>query len=74
MVTVSAVVADRRGRTTFYATRRGSVGTAVNDPRSLPAIDFGNLDANFRLLHFTGLVCPGGKVLEIGCGRGTLVH
>lgn len=46
----------------------------MNDPRSLPSIEFGNLDANLRFLDDTGLLRPGIKVLEIGCGRGTLVH
>src|SRR6185436_7584578 len=54
--------------------REDPVDTAVNDPRSLPSIEFGNLDANIRFLDDTGLLRPGTKVLEIGCGRGTLVH
>ena len=48
--------------------------TAVSDPRLVPSIEFGNVDANLRFLDDTGLLAPGVKVLEIGCGRGTIVH
>jgi SAM-dependent methyltransferase len=36
--------------------------------------EFGNLDANLQFLEDTELLRPGLKVLEIGCGRGTLLH
>ena len=36
--------------------------------------EFGNLDANLRFLDDTGLLHSGLKLLEIGCGRGTLLH
>ena len=75
-MTASGVAADRKSWTTFYASlrRENPVGTAVNNPRSFPTIEFGNLDANLRFLDDTGLLRRGHKVLEIGCGRGTLVH
>lgn len=46
----------------------------MSDPRPVPSVEFGNLDANLRFLDDSGLLHPGVKVLEIGCGRGTLVH
>ena len=46
----------------------------MDNPRSQPTLEFGNLDANLRFLDDTGLLRPGRHVLEIGCGRGTLVH
>jgi SAM-dependent methyltransferase len=36
--------------------------------------EFGNLDANLRFLEDTRLLRPGTRILEIGCGRGTLLH
>jgi SAM-dependent methyltransferase len=36
--------------------------------------EFGNLDANVRFLDDSGLLQSGLKMLEIGCGRGTLLH
>ena len=37
-------------------------------------VEFGNLDANLRFLDGTGLMAPSRRVLEIGSGRGTLLH
>jgi SAM-dependent methyltransferase len=42
-------------------------------PASVP-IEFGNLDANLRFLEDSRLLQPGLRVLEIGCGGGTLLH
>jgi SAM-dependent methyltransferase len=36
--------------------------------------ELGNLDANLRFLDDTGLLASGARVLEIGSGRGTLLH
>lgn len=36
--------------------------------------EFGNLDANLRFLDDSGLLTPGVRVLEIGTGRGSLLH
>jgi SAM-dependent methyltransferase len=36
--------------------------------------EFGNLDANLRFLDDSGLLHSGLRLLEIGCGRGTLLH
>ncbi len=36
--------------------------------------DFGNLEANLRFLDDSGLMQPGLRVLEIGSGRGSLLH
>ena len=38
------------------------------------SIEFGNLDANVRFLEGSGLLRPGLRVLEIGCGTGTLLQ
>ena len=38
------------------------------------ATEFGNLEANLRFLDGTGLLRPGVRILEIGSGRGTLLH
>jgi cyclopropane fatty-acyl-phospholipid synthase-like methyltransferase len=44
----------------------------VYDPHD--ADQFGNHDANLRFLSATGLLRQGARVLEIGSGRGTLLH
>jgi cyclopropane fatty-acyl-phospholipid synthase-like methyltransferase len=36
--------------------------------------ELGNLDANLRFLDDTGLLASGSRVLEVGSGRGTLLH
>jgi SAM-dependent methyltransferase len=36
--------------------------------------EFGNLDANRAFLEASGVVRPGARILEIGSGRGTLLH
>ena len=53
---------------------KNRVTTAVNDSHTQPSIEFGNLTANLQFLDESGLLRPGIKVLEIGCGRGTLLH
>lgn len=47
--------------------------TADAPPREYSG-DFGNLEANRRFLADSGLPRPGQRVLEIGSGRGTLLH
>jgi SAM-dependent methyltransferase len=37
-------------------------------------VEFGNFDANVAFLDATGLLTPGARLLEIGSGRGTLLH
>ncbi len=44
-----------------------------NAPSSA-SIEFGNLDANLRFLDDSGLLQPDVRILEIGSGRGTLLH
>ena len=44
------------------------------DPAPSADMEFGNLDANLRFLDQSGLLQPGKRVLEIGSGRGTLLH
>jgi SAM-dependent methyltransferase len=39
-----------------------------------PDAEFGNLEANLTFLERAGLPKPGQRVLEIGSGRGTLLH
>ena len=51
-----------------------SVSIAVPEQHVCASQDFGNLDANLRFLDDSGLLESGMKVLEIGCGRGTLLH
>lgn len=47
--------------------------TADAPPREYPG-DFGNLEANLQFLADSGLPRSGQRVLEIGSGRGTLLH
>jgi SAM-dependent methyltransferase len=44
------------------------------DPAPSADTEFGNLDANVRFLDHSGLLLPGKRILEIGSGRGTLLH
>jgi SAM-dependent methyltransferase len=46
----------------------------VNNSPPSASIEFGNLDANLRFLDDSGLLQPGARILEIGSGRGTLLH
>jgi SAM-dependent methyltransferase len=41
---------------------------------SVPLEDFGNLEANLRFLDRAEVLRPGSRVLEIGSGRGSLLH
>jgi len=43
-------------------------------PTSVPLEDFGNLEANLRFLDQADVLRPGSRVLEIGTGRGSLLH
>ncbi len=43
-------------------------------PEPSAGLEFGNLAANLDFLDQTGLLRPGARVLEIGTGRGTLLH
>lgn len=36
--------------------------------------EFGNLQANLRFLNESGLATPGARMLEIGSGRGSMLH
>jgi SAM-dependent methyltransferase len=44
------------------------------NPAASADTEFGNLDANVRFLDQSGLLRPGKRILEIGSGRGTLLH
>jgi cyclopropane fatty-acyl-phospholipid synthase-like methyltransferase len=44
----------------------------VTDPAALP--DFGNVEANLRFLDTLACLAPGQRILEIGSGRGTMLH
>ena len=44
------------------------------DPPASSDVEFGNLEANLAFLDQTGLLRPGLRILEIGCGRGTLLN
>ncbi len=46
----------------------------MNPAGAAPPAQFGNLEANLRFLDLTGALVPGGRILEIGCGTGTLLH
>jgi SAM-dependent methyltransferase len=43
-------------------------------PQPSAELEFGNLEANLRFLTESGLLRAGSRMLEIGSGRGTLVH
>ena len=36
--------------------------------------DYGNFDANFRFLRDAGVLVPGTRLLEIGCGKGRMLR
>lgn len=44
------------------------------DPAPSADTEFGNLEANVRFLDRSGLLILGKRILEIGSGRGTLLH
>jgi SAM-dependent methyltransferase len=46
----------------------------MSSPTASPDADFGNLEANRRFLVERHLIREGDRVLEIGTGRGTLLH
>jgi SAM-dependent methyltransferase len=46
----------------------------MHDPAPSADVEFGNLESNRRFLDDGGVLGPGLRVLEIGSGRGTLLH
>ncbi len=48
--------------------------TGIDGPAASSAIEFGNLEANERFLDDAGVLFEGGRVLEIGAGRGSMVQ
>ena len=49
-------------------------GAAAHAPGAFEARDdYGNFDANFRFLREAGVLVPGTRVLEIGCGKGRML-
>jgi SAM-dependent methyltransferase len=49
-------------------------GVTYTEPGASADVEFGNLEANRRFLDDSGLLRPGHRILEIGSGRGTLLH
>jgi SAM-dependent methyltransferase len=46
----------------------------MTTPRASADVEFGNFDANVAFLDATHLLTPTARILEIGSGRGTLLH